>query len=111
MGNSKKEIKWRKVGGGSLRYIRGHIIKPNEVFIAYENEIPLAFRGFVVPLEDLPKTEGDKVLLEKRGGQAKYELHSVGNGWWDIINVASGKAINEKQLRKNDAEKVLKELL
>ena len=39
-----KEIKWKKIGGGSLRYIRGRIIKPNEVFLARLEEIPLSAR-------------------------------------------------------------------
>jgi len=109
-----KEIRWRKIGGGSLRYIRRRIIKPNERFIAREDEIPSAFREYVVALEDLPQTEVKeeaKEEVKENPTKTQYEMRTDGGGWWDIINVTSGKPINEKKLRKADAEKVLRELL
>ncbi|MCD6361465.1 MAG: hypothetical protein J7M38_11470 [Armatimonadetes bacterium] len=113
MAVKRKELKWRKIGGGSLRYIRGRIIKPNEVFVAREDEIPIAFRRFVVPLPEGEASEEEGKKIEKREVEQRprYEMHTDGNGWWDIINVASGKPINEKKLRKEEAEKVLKDLL
>jgi len=118
--HESKEIRWRKIGGGSLRYIRGRIIKPNEVFTARPEEVPLAFRKQVVALEDIPETviepmrsftalrrepspdieEGDVYEVQKR---------STG-GWWDVVNSVSGKIINEKGLREGAARELVEEL-
>ena len=54
----KGEIRWRKEGGGSFRTkINGkdRIIKPGETFRALPEEIPLAFRDVVVPLDKVPE--------------------------------------------------------
>lgn len=119
-----KEIKWRKIGGGSLRYIRGKIVKPNEIFTARPEEVPLAFRKYVVALEDIPETSFSVVqpfTTRRRGskdGEAitgkelpsySLEKRSTG-GWWDVINSVSGKAINEKGLREEAARQLVEEL-
>ena len=112
------ECKWQKIGGGSLRYIRGHIIKANEIFVAYEHEIPLAFRKNVTKLETLSKTEDvedSSSEADKENTITKsishFEIRPVGGGWFDIVNSASGKIINEQKLRKAAAEKVIQELI
>lgn len=116
-----KEIQWRKTGGGSLRYIRGKIIKPNEIFTAKPEEISTAFRKHVVPLEDVPvapplvpvksftvrRKEPSKAEEIVEGYQA--QKRSTGS-WWDVINIVSGKAINEKGLREAAAKQLAEEL-
>jgi len=115
-----KEIKWRKIGGGSLRFIRGKIIKPNEIFLACPEEIPVAFRKQIIPLEDISETPipvrkkvfvaQEKVVPVVAPEEKAYTLQKRAFGWWDVINVVSGKAINEKGLREDMAQKLTEEL-
>ena len=118
--SESKEIRWRKIGGGSLRYIRGKIIKPNEVFIARPDEIPLAFRKQVVALEDIPEIPKVDIIpvqpfvaRRKESSEMEegaYETKARSQGWWDVMNKASGKVINEKGLREGAAKELVAEL-
>ena len=117
-----KEIRWRKIGGGSLRYIRGKIIKPNEVFIAKPEEIPRIFRKQVVALEDIQEAldiDADiapvKPFVARRKESSEmedgaYETKARSRGWWNVVNKASGKVINEKGLREDAAKELVAEL-
>jgi len=117
--NESKEIQWRKIGGGSLRYIRGKIIKPNEIFTARPEEVPLSFRKHVVALEDIPETVVEPVQpftarrrepsLEE-GEKEAYKVQKRSAGWWDVVNSVSGKVINEKGLREKAAKQLVEEL-
>jgi len=116
--SESKEIRWRKIGGGSLRYIRGRIIKPNEVFTARPEEVPLAFRKQVVALEDIPETVVEPVqpfTARRREPSSdteeiyKAQKRSTG-GWWDVVNSVSGKVMNEKGLREEAARELVEEL-
>jgi len=118
--DESKEIRWRKVGGGSLRYIRGKIIKPNEVFLARVNEIPSAFRKQIVALDEIPEALAlvavkPFVAQRKESAPIKVEADSYAAqkrafGWWDVVNTVSGKVINEKGLREDMAIELVKEL-
>lgn len=113
-----KEIQWRKIGGGSLRYIRGRIIKPNEIFTARPEEVPLVFRKQVVALEDIPETVVEPVQpFTARRRESSSDIEEVykaqersSSGWWDVVNTVSGKIINEKGLREKAARELVKEL-
>ena len=104
----EKLIKWKKIGGGSFRLYSGKIVKKNEVFSAPLHHIPLAFRDTLQPInkEDIEKEIGN-VSLE--GKQHKYTIQPHTRGWWNIID-GNEKVVNEKALRKSDAEKMLKNL-
>ena len=39
-----------------------------------------------------------------------YQIEAVTPGWFNVVNVTTGKTVNEKKLRKADAEKVMMEL-
>jgi len=103
-----KETKWRKIGKGSLRYIRGRIIKPNEIFVAREDEIPKPFRKFVVAVEDIP--EEDRAPVQSSDKDLFRAQKRPGTGWWDIVNTVTGKKVNEKGLRRDKAELLAKDL-
>ena len=114
-----KEIQWRKIGGGSLRYVRGKIIKPNEIFTACPEEVPLAFRKQVVALEDIPETVIEPIqpfttCRRDSSSDTKEEIYKTqersAGGWWDVVNSVSGKIINEKGLREDAAKKLVEEL-
>lgn len=103
-----QRIKWRKIGGGSFRMLtRGGktvVIKPNQVFEAYPDEVPQAFRDVVVPVNPMPM-EGP---LDIRPGG--YEIKSTGPGWYGVFD-HNGKKVNEKGLRREDAQAMLKQLV
>jgi len=116
--SESNEIRWRKIGGGSLRYIRGKIIKPNEIFIARPEEVPLAFRKHVVALEDIPETIIEPVqpftARKRKTSTDTEEVYKIqkrsSSGWWDVVNSVSGKVINEKGLREDAAKQLVEEL-
>lgn len=99
------KIQWRKIGGGSMRLTGGKIIKQGQVFWATIDEIPKIARDrFVVPVSgELPKPP-------PFNSATKYKLEEKGAGWWNVISVETEKPMNEKGLRKPDAEELLKEL-
>jgi hypothetical protein len=114
--NTEKKPLWKKLGGGSLRF-RNKIIKPGEVFAAYPEEIPEAFRKFVAsvsgtvdfgtaqeapisptyPITQVAYTIEARTKVEPRG---KTKL------WFNIID-KEGTILNEKALKKEDAEKLV----
>jgi len=51
------KLKWRKIGHGSFKLARGKIVKPNEVFTAREDEIPLSFRDLIVRVTSENETD------------------------------------------------------
>lgn len=97
------KIRWRKTGGGSFRMKGGRIIKPGQIFEATLDEIPEAFRDIIIPLDELPQ---ETPLISS----VKYEIKMKTGGWFNVVESVSGKAMNEKGLRKEDAEKLLADL-
>jgi len=49
-----KMCRWKKIGGGSLRW-RGQIIKAGQIFYATEEELPKAFQKQIVPVTRVPR--------------------------------------------------------
>jgi len=96
------EIKWRKEGGGSLRW-GNRIIKPGEVFSARPEDIPTAFRDVIVALDKLPETDVVK------GKETKYNLSFVEKGKWNVVD-ENEKVINETTMTKAEAQKTIEEL-
>jgi hypothetical protein len=88
------------------------IIKPNQTFLAREDEIPLGFRDTIVPVDPVAvvkkREEKDREVAEVAEAP-KYFLKEKGGNWWDVVN-EEGKVQNEKSLRKADAEALLKQL-
>lgn len=96
------KIRWRKTGGGTL-YLGGRTIKSGKVFWAYPEEIPKDFRDVVRPVDDLPSP--DPVHA-----RTSFEVRSKAGGWFDVVDTVSGKAINEKSLRQEEATALLRTL-
>ncbi len=97
--NPELKPRWKKIGGGSFRMSSGRIIKQNQVFRANKEEIPMGFRDVVILLDDEVLDDPTMTAVEM-----KYEVKPKGGGWFDIVN-ASGKKMNEKSLRFQDAQK------
>jgi len=105
--SESKQIKWKKVGGGSFR-LGNRIIKPGQKFTASEDEIPQAFRDVVVPLGSLPESKPAPVI---HSVDSTYTLKSrKGTVLFDVVN-SSGKVLNEKALTKEIAEKLIQDLV
>jgi len=98
-------IRWQKVGGGSL-YFKNHIIKPNEKFWAAKESLPKAFMDTLIPLTKLPEEE---VVVEQKV-EAGYKLSPKGRGWFDIVDEKTGKKLNEKSMRLDEATEYLESL-
>ena len=125
-----KLIRFRKIGGGSLRFKR-KIIKPNEIFMATLEEIPKPFLKFLVPLDPLPKdvplqdvaifTAKERAAIEENkedgaarlfngGDKISKKRRSERSRWYDVINEASGKVLNEKALTEKEADNLIQVL-
>lgn len=99
---AKQQVLYQKIGGGSL-HLPNRIIKPNQKFRAYPEEIPTAFKDLVVVVN---KDEAEAAERVEEDPKLEYFLKDKGGGWYDIVN-SSGKVQNEKSLRKEEAEKFL----
>jgi len=99
----RKKLWYRKLGGGSLRF-QGRIIKPNERFQSYPEDIPEAFKDLLQCIDspivqkaaELPK----KVYDVK---EVIFELLEKESGKWFVVNAASKKALNEVPLTYESA--------
>ena len=74
------EIRWKKIGGGSLRF-KGRIIKPGQVFRAKADEIPQSFRDVVVPLQEIPGQKSP-APPEHEVVEPVYTAKPRGGGQW-----------------------------
>lgn len=102
-------VRWRKVGGGSFYTVidgKQRIIKPGEVFTAKLEEIPVAFRDTVKPVDDAQY----KVVKEQKEATepvpAEYSLKHRGGGYFDVFD-SNDKQVNEKALRREAAEELI----
>jgi len=94
-----------------MRLVDGRIIKPNQVFRSKLSDIPKAFSDVVIRLDVQAIAEAaNKKVEQLERVKPLYELKEVAVGWWTVINI-DGKKINEKNLRKSEAEALLTSLL
>lgn len=102
------KIRWRKIGGGSLRW-NNKIIKPGEIFEADEDKLPKAFMDTLICVnpEDRGKIQ-EAQKAEKQTKEILYKLQSdtEDENLWNIIN-EEGKPINEKPMVKEEADALL----
>lgn len=100
-------LRWKKTGGGTFR-MPNRIIKPNEVFEAKPSEIPMGFRHIIIPLDEIPaEALAPKVI----GKTMEYSIVKREKGSWYDVVTEGGKKLNEKALTKDDAEKMVEDLL
>jgi hypothetical protein len=101
---ANERLSWKNMGGGTLRLRDGRIIKPGQVFLAYDHQVSKAFRDTII-LQDTvekPKELEPDVIIEPR-----FSLKRKGGNWYDIVD-KQGKVVNAKSLKKVDAEELLK---
>ena len=99
-------IMWKKVGGGSLR-LNGKIIKPGQVFSATPEQIPVAFKDLIMPLEQV-RLKDEPVIVPAK---LVYELKPRGKSksLFDVVD-KNGKVLNEKALTKEVAQNLIDDL-
>lgn len=96
-----KPIRWKKIGSGGFLF-KNHHIKPGQIFTATVEEIPLAFRDVIVPIEDVPT---DKLLVNP---ETLYKKELIeGTNTYNIVS-STGKILNENPVTLEEAEKLLK---
>jgi len=114
-----KKPKWKKVGGGSLRLGNNRIIKPGQIFEALPEELPKSFRKFVIPMSgdaNFKEVEAKesviipgvvpKYVVKKK----EFTMEQKGKSklWFNVLD-GDGKVVNEKSLKKEDAQALVDE--
>jgi len=104
------KIRYKKIGGGSLR-INRQIIKPGQIFLAYPDDIKEGWKDVVIPLDDLPITDQTPGELMP-GKEAEFFLSPRGksNLWYNVVD-SKGKILNDKALKKAVAEQLIEDLV
>lgn len=119
MKRAKKEVpkgmvRYKKLGGGSfLITIEGkqHIIKPNQEFNCFPEDIPENFRDRVISLDEHAKAHPP---LEPKStasppAELEYFVKPKGGGFYDVVD-QWGKVQNEKGLREDKAKELIESL-
>lgn len=98
--------KYKKIGGGVHTLKDGSLISKGEEFYAHPETIPTAFADIIIAVGEVIPKEEKEALKDV----LSYTLKSAGTGWFDIISSETGKPVNDKRLRKKEAEEVLRGL-
>jgi hypothetical protein len=101
----QKMLKFRKKPtGGSFRMRNGKIVKPNQVFEAFPEDIPKAFRDQIECLE--PRIEDRPLEIV----ETEFSIAAADEeGTFNVLN-SYGKPINESTLSRAEAEGLIAEL-
>lgn len=99
------QLRWRKIGGGSLRYINGKIIKPNETFTAALKDIPLSFLKSLVCLDKESMIQQLKVEEEAKPKPLIWSAIKSEGGEWNVIG-SNDRIINENPMMEEEAIKL-----
>ena len=109
MERTNDKRRWIKTEGNFFRMKGGKIIKKGQVFTASLDQIPEAFRDTIKPADGkaVEPTEEKPKLTETE--PLSYSVKHRAGQWYDVIN-SEGKVVNEKALKKADAEELLETL-
>jgi len=121
MARVKKKREWfiKDVGRGSFRLTNGKKVKPNEKFLAFEEDIPDAHRDLIHKLDgsdygEQAKEEKEEVeqedqqTAEQTGQYYKHQRENA-PGWYDVFD-PQGKRVNEGAVRENEADQWVESL-
>lgn len=101
-------VTYRKEGGGSFVF-NNRFIKPGQTFQARPGEIPKGFKDVVVPVKTEEEVKAQKEAVEEEKEKTEYSLKHKGGGYYNIVD-GDEKVVNEKPLKKEEAEELLKTL-
>lgn len=107
MVEDEKKI-WFQNHGGPFRAPDGSIKAPGKKFKAYSSEISESMRVHIKPLNE--SDDPKNIPLPEAKILSEYKIVDKKPGWFDVIESVSGKIINEKGLRKEAAETLIKSL-
>lgn len=108
--DGKKKLKFRKIGGGSLRGLPGYpIIKPGQVFDAYVDDIPVRFLNSLQCLDPGALTEALNNTEKLAPKEISWKPVQTKPGKWDVIGL-NEKAINETSMTEVEAIKLAEAL-
>jgi hypothetical protein len=103
--------RWKVVGHRAY-YWGKKIMKPGQIFVAFEKDLPAELKSIVIALDGIPDTppvipkiEAPKITETVIPVTYHIKERFLG-GTFDIIN-SRGKRINEKALTKEEADKML----
>lgn len=102
--------RWQKIGGGVLWLKNKKRIKPKEIFLAYEEDIPEAFKDCVVLLEENVTPPTDKVAFvrtKKKKTEPVFIKQEREDGLFDVIDQVANKILNEEPLTEDEADQLL----
>lgn len=105
-----KKLRFKKLGGGSLRGIPGYpIIKPGQIFEAYLGDISPRFLPSLQCLDTDLMTEQLQTSPQSNPKEYLWKVKQVKPGKWDVIG-KNEKAINETSMTEDEAIKLAKAL-
>jgi hypothetical protein len=103
----RPKLRFRKSADGSI-HLFNSIIKPNQVISCYPEDIPEQYKSVLVCIDSVEMQEWAK--KENDLAVERENLYGIverdGKGWYDVVNKETEKTLNEKRLRKADAEKL-----
>ncbi len=102
-------VKYKKIGGGSLR-IDGMIIKPHQIVLLNPNSISPAFAKSLQCMEPdkLADVEGKEA---EQVDQTIYEMRpKTAAGWFGVFRVSDDKEMTAKSLKEEQALQLIKAL-
>ena len=105
--DKKGKIFYQKLGGGSLR-LHNRIIKPNQKFWEFPENIPKAFLDCIKELDTtniIEEKEEKTIISDKK----KYHKKHRGGGWYDIFD-ENDKKMNDGALKKAEAIEMIEHL-
>lgn len=89
--------------GFRLKDAESTIIKRNQVFVCYPEEVPAGFMDLVEVVDEAAPPAPPKPVKHT------YSVENKGNGWFDVLD-SEGKKLNSKGLREDEAKQMKKEL-
>jgi hypothetical protein len=129
MDKQEEKIAYVKTGGGNAYLdIDGErkTIVPGKAFYAHPEDIPAGFKDLfteapsraarkesreTAKAANEPPADDAKAEPAERGDKPEFDIVPAdAPGWYDVLNKSTGKKLNEKKLRAEEAQKFVQEL-
>jgi len=100
--NQPNQVKWVN-HGGPFYHKDGRVIKRNETFLSTVEDIPVAFRDTIKPMDSIAAAT---VVIEHAPLMMQLKQREEDSDFYDIVDGA-GKRLNEKDLTQEEAQDLL----
>ena len=105
-----KQIRWKVTGGGIFTLGRTEHL-PGSVFLAFPYQIPETFRDVIRPVDYIPQAP-EVQEITATGVKPTFIIEpSKRDGYFNVVNEATGKVMNGKILKEDAAKIFLQDLL